>query len=303
MRNKLIFIFLDGVGLGDDVETNPMAHVKMPTLEQLIGKKLLRNVNIASKNIILKGIDACLGVQGAPQSATGQTCLFTGYNAPAFLGYHLMAYPSQELIQIIQKRSIFKYANEHNISNVFANSYTDGFFSSPDTSRYSVTTHSVLAANNRFNTLDDLVKGNAVHWDITNSTLQSLPNNYVSEISPFEAGKNLKNITNTYDLVVFECFIPDLIGHRKDWDKSITFFEMFDEFLRGILYDKDDSIHVLMSSDHGNIEDLSYGGHSKNKVPLLVIGNEAKKFEDINSIDEIFDAIFSKIFKVNSTSI
>ncbi|EDP94621.1 phosphoglyceromutase [Kordia algicida OT-1] len=302
MRNKLIFIFLDGVGLGDNVATNPLAKVDMPTVHQLTGKRLLRDVEVSSDKLLLKGIDACLGVKGIPQSATGQTCLFTGYNAPAFLGYHLMAYPSEELVQIIQKRSIFKYANAHNISNVFANSYTDGFFTSADTSRYSVTTYSVLAADNGFNTLDDLVDGNAVHWDITNSTLQGLPNNRVPEISPFQAGKNLKNITDTYDLVVFECFIPDLIGHRKDMSKSIAFFEMFDEFLRGILHNKEDHIHVLMSSDHGNIEDLSFGGHSKNEVPLLVIGNEAAQFKDVHRIDEIFDAIFSKVFKVGANT-
>ena len=297
MRKKLI-IFLDGVGLGDDVATNPLASVRMPILHQLTGKRLLRNVHVCSNKVLLKGIDACLNVDGIPQSATGQTCLFTGYNASAFLGYHLMAYPTEELVQIIQKRSIFKYANSHHISNVFANSYTDGFFTSDNTSRYSVTTHSVLAAHNRFNTLDDLIAGNAVHWDITNSTLQNMPNNRVPEISPFEAGKNLKNITNTHDLVVFECFLPDLIGHRKDMSKSVAFFDMFDEFLRGILYNKDDSIHVLMTSDHGNIEDLSFGGHSKNEVPLLVIGNEAKQFQEVARIDGIFDAIFSKFFNM-----
>ncbi|WP_046744437.1 alkaline phosphatase family protein [Kordia zhangzhouensis] len=300
MQNKLIYIFLDGVGLGDEVATNPLAQVSMPTLSQIVGKKLIRDVEVLTENVLLKGIDACLGVKGVPQSATGQTCLFTGYNAQAFLGYHLMAYPNDELVQIIEQRSIFKYANEQGLTNIFANSYTDGFFHSNNTSRYSVTTRSVLAANNRFNTMDDLMKGKAVHWDITNSTLQELPNNRVPEVSPYQAGINLKNLTDDYDLVVFECFLPDLIGHRKDMEKARWFFELFDEFLRGILYNKQDNIHILISSDHGNIEDLSFGGHSMNEVPLLVIGKQALQFQNVSRIDEIFDAIFSKLFHVKN---
>lgn len=302
MENKLLFIFLDGVGLGKDEALNPLAQVPMPTLFNLVGEKLTHSTQVIKSGFIAKGIDAILDVEGVPQSATGQASLFTGYNAQAFLGYHLMAYPNDELIGIINKRSIFKHAKENNIKSIFANSYTDGFFKSFDrnSSNYSVTTRCVLAANGKFNTLDDLNKGKAVHWDITNVTLQETPNNRVPLITPFKAGENLKNITNEYDLIVFECFLPDLIGHRKDMEKSIQFFEIFDEFLRGILHNKPENIHIVISSDHGNIEDLSYGGHSKNQVPLIVIGKEAQQFSEVKRIDQIFDTIFTKLFNTTS---
>lgn len=296
MNNKLIFIFLDGVGLGRDVDSNPLTKASMPTIFNLIGRKLINTINIVDQNILVKGIDACLGVEGVPQSATGQTALFTGFNAQSILGYHLTAYPNNELISLINRRSIFKYAKENHINSIFANSYTDRFFdySKQNISSYSVTTHCVLAAQLRFNTINDLKNGKAVHWDITNSTIQ----NEVSVISPFEAGQNLKNITNDYDLVLFECFLPDLIGHKKDMNSSILFLEMFDEFLRGVLANKSSNVNVLISSDHGNIEDLTTGGHTKNLVPLIFIGNLAHDFSRINSIDEIFNAIFSNIFNV-----
>ncbi len=200
MENKLIFIFLDGIGLGRNDDSNPFTKASMPTLLNLIGQKLINTTNIVEQNILVKGIDACLGVEGVPQSATGQTALFTGFNAQAILGYHLTAYPNNELISIIKNRSILKYAKEKHISSIFANSYTDKFFDSSkqNFSAYSVTTHCVLAAQKRFNTINDLINGKAVHWDITNSTLQ----NEVSVISPFKAGQNLKNITNDYDLVL-----------------------------------------------------------------------------------------------------
>ncbi|ELR68273.1 Phosphoglyceromutase [Fulvivirga imtechensis AK7] len=302
MKNKLIFIFLDGIGLGEHVDTNPLTKASMPTMHSLVGEPLTRHTNVVESDILVKGIDACLGVDGIPQSATGQTSLFTGFNAQAFLGHHLMAYPNNQLISLINKRSILKYAREKHIKSIFANSYTDGFFKSFDKTspNYSVTTRCVLAARTNFNTLDDLIENRAVHWDITNSTLQDIPNNRVPLVSPFKAGQNLKNITDDYDLVLFECFLPDLIGHKKDMDKSIMFLEMFDEFLKGVITDKAENVHILISSDHGNIEDLSFGGHSKNPVPLIFIGNRAPQFLDVNSIDEIFNAIFLKLFDTAS---
>ena len=36
-----------------------------------------------------------LGIEGLPQSATGQTALFTGINAAQLLGRHLFGFPNQ----------------------------------------------------------------------------------------------------------------------------------------------------------------------------------------------------------------
>ncbi len=92
-QHKLLFLFLDGVGLGeDDPATNPFASTPMPHLTELLGGhrlvsdgfqdgdgKLLTDNARAS----LLAMDACLGVEGLPQSATGQAALFTGKNVPA----------------------------------------------------------------------------------------------------------------------------------------------------------------------------------------------------------------------------
>ena len=300
MENRLIFIFLDGVGLGRHTDSNPFLKASMPTLLSLIGGKLIDTTKVLEPDVLVKGIDACLGVEGIPQSATGQTCLFTGFNAQAILGHHLMAYPNSELISLINKRSIFKHAKEKHVNSIFANSYTDGFFHSfnQGLSSYSVTTHCVLAAQIRFNSINDLLKKKAVHWDITNSTLQDISGR-VPVLSAFDAGQNLKNLANDYDLVVYECFLPDLIGHKMDMRESISFLEMFDEFLSGVIIDKSPNVNVLISSDHGNIEDLSTGGHTKNPVPLIFIGNLAGDFASVNSIDEIFNAIFLNVFNIN----
>lgn len=236
------------------------------------------------------------GVDGdpVPQSATGQAALFTGFNAPAKLGYHLPAYPNEELIALINEQSLFKYARERNIKSIFANSYTDGYFKNfnLDADNYSVTTRCVLAGQSKFNTIDDLIQERAVHWDITNFTLQNIPGNRVPVFTPHQAGKNLLGIAEDYDLILYECFLSDLIGHRKDMNKSLLFLETLDDFLKGLIADRPSHINILISSDHGNMEDLSTGGHTKNPVPLICLGNLAQKFSNVQAINQIFHTIF-----------
>src|SRR4030042_3221876 len=83
---RLLFIFLDGVGLGaDDAAVNPLAAVRMPTLEGLLGgRKLVSSAApFVGDHASLVSLDAALGVEGLPQSATGQAVLLTGINVPA----------------------------------------------------------------------------------------------------------------------------------------------------------------------------------------------------------------------------
>jgi 2,3-bisphosphoglycerate-independent phosphoglycerate mutase len=297
MKNKLIFVFLDGIGIRNEDKYNPFARASLPVLSALLGGKLVDGVEKRRSDLLVKGIDACLGVPGVPQSATGQAALFTGFNAPKSLGYHLPAYPNDDLIKLINERSIFKYASEQNLKSIFANSYTDGYFKAfnPNADNYSVTTRCVLAAQSRFNTIDDLIQGRAVHWDITNFSLQNTPENRAPVFTPFQAGKNLLHLASDYDLVLYECFLPDLIGHRKDMEKSLWFLKTLDDFLKGLTEKKPGNVNILISSDHGNMEDLSTGGHTKNPVPLICMGNLAPGFSNVEAIDQIFHTIFQNL--------
>ena len=44
--------------------------------------------------------DAWLGVEGRPQSASGQTTILTGVNVPAQLGYHKQGFPNAAMLEI-----------------------------------------------------------------------------------------------------------------------------------------------------------------------------------------------------------
>ena len=119
---------------------------------------------------LLASTDACLGVEGRPQSASGQTTILTGINAPATVGYHKQGFPNQALLDIIREHSLFVQLKRAGVSPItFANTYTKRFFESRP--RWiSATTAAVEAAGLRFNQVEDLRAGAAVYHDFTNAT-------------------------------------------------------------------------------------------------------------------------------------
>ena len=295
MFKKLIFLFLDGFGLGMDTISNPFVQAQMPFITGLINCKFISSPNNTEKNeLIFKGIDACLGVEGIPQSATGQTTLFTGVNASKYLGRHLTAFPNKPLIELIHKSSILKLAEENGIKSTFANAYGPNYFKlvKQGLRFHSVTTHCVFAANLTFRTLNDLLNGNAVYWDFTNLHIKESVDKTIPLITPYMAGKRLAALSNPYGLVLYECFMSDLIGHQQDMRKAIEFLENFDTFIQGIVENMDPEVSLLLTSDHGNIEDLSIKKHTYNHVPLLVKGPMAQQFKRAESISDLLNALF-----------
>jgi 2,3-bisphosphoglycerate-independent phosphoglycerate mutase len=109
---RILFIFMDGIGLGtDDPEINPLARTEMPFLGSLLGgQKLTASAApYESENVSLLALDAGLGVDGLPQSATGQAVLMTGINIPAELGYHYGPKPNPAGCKLSQKRKYFVF--------------------------------------------------------------------------------------------------------------------------------------------------------------------------------------------------
>lgn len=294
MSNKIIFIFLDGMGLDLYSEYNPLTKACMITLRDIFNSPLIKDKQIAGSGFLLKSLDACLGIRGIPQSATGQTALLTGINAAQKLGYHLPAFPNDSLVSIIKKHNIYKKVLALHKNPIFANAYSDLYFrlAKLKKRRHSVTTHCVMAANLPFLTLEDLLSDKAVFWDITRYTLKQKYNiNNIPPITAQEAGKHLAYMAREYDLVVFESFLPDLVGHSQNQKKAIKILETIDSFIGGVLAKMDNNVTVVISSDHGNIEDLSTNLHTTNPVPLIVIGDKAEAFLSAQSILDVSQCI------------
>jgi hypothetical protein len=267
---SVLLFFIDGLGIGTRGAHNP--------LDGLAGAEPLAVFQDEGQEIIFDGVlvrtDACLGVEGRPQSASGQTTILTGVNAPERLGYHKQGFPNEALREIISEHSIFLQLKRAGIvPNTFANAYTQKFFETRP--RWvSATTVAVEAAAMQFRDLDDLQAGRAVFQDYTNEMLieRGFP---ASRRTPEEAAGILASIVREHRFTLYEYFITDKVGHSQDMEAAHRVLTGLAQFVRRLLSLLDlNRTTVLLTSDHGNIEDLSSRNHTLNPVPTLIWGEQ-----------------------------
>lgn len=106
---SVLLLFIDGVGLGDDAAYNPWAALPTPSLNDLLSGKSLTKAAVGrhGDGVLLLETDARLGVDGLPQSATGQATIFTGRNAPKFLERHMSGLPFKRLRQFVREDNLY----------------------------------------------------------------------------------------------------------------------------------------------------------------------------------------------------
>jgi hypothetical protein len=295
--HRVLFVFLDGIGLAPEGPDNPFGQVPMPRLESLLGGPLVLDGRLGrlGESVLFRALDANLGVPGLPQSATGQTALFTGVNAPQAVGDHVTAHPTAPLREIIARESVLKRAAEARARVLFANAHSRRFWEMVEKSRrrMGASTLTALAAGAPIPDLEDLARGEAVMWDITHEIANHYLELELPLVAPPEAGRRLARLADAYDLVLFESFLPDLAGHRRlepEWVLS-----RLDGLLGGILDHRSPEVTLLVSSDHGNLEDVTTKAHTANPVPLLAVGPAATFFQEAESIMAVAPAILAAL--------
>ncbi|MGI6451583.1 MAG: metalloenzyme [Desulfitobacteriia bacterium] len=295
-------IFVDGLGMGTEAD-NPVVTAHTPNIDQLLGGHYLwGDRRLKNGYCTLFTLDATLGISGIPQSATGQTALWTGINTAKELGYHLNAYPNKELQEIISKYSIFKQLAEKGRKVCYANAFTQKYekLIAGGQKKHSASTLCALAGGVRLRRREDLLQGKAVYQDITNEIFRQRGEN-VPLAKPYEAGQKLAGISLEHDFTLFEYFQTDLRGHKRNIEKAILTIEILDEFLGGYLSVAQNAacsgkqMALLLTSDHGNIEDLTTSSHTLNKVPALCWSNFGLEWPEIKSITEVTPAILEVI--------
>ncbi|MDG5817025.1 hypothetical protein QA601_18150 [Chitinispirillales bacterium ANBcel5] len=287
IKQKIIFIFLDGFGLGKKTPLNPIYTFKLFT--ELLDEPLVDGIDIRSNDTVVKGIDACLDVDGIPQSATGQIALFCGVNGAKLLGYHRPAFPCKLLRQQIDQGNIFLNTVNSGKSATFANAYRNEYFERVKSGdgKKSVTTLCCLSAGVTLRGIDQYNNSEAVLWDITGSYTQRTVDYPINGISPQKAGDIIGALSQKHDLVVYESFLPDFLGHSCDINQAETLCSTLNCFIESLLKNLDGNTTVLITSDHGNFEDLSTRSHTKNPVPLFARGAAADPFYSAESIIDV----------------
>jgi 2,3-bisphosphoglycerate-independent phosphoglycerate mutase len=294
---SVLLFFIDGLGIGKRGPFNP--------LDNLPGAAPLAVFQDETPERFLDGVvvptDPRLGIEGRPQSASGQTTILTGVNAPAAVGYHKQGFPNQALLEIIANHSIFRQLVDAGVQPVtFANAYTSRFFT--ERPRWvSATTAAVEAAGLRFRTIDDVKNDNAIFMDYTNRFLIELGLD-VTERSEAEAATVLARIVAENRFTLYEYFITDKVGHAQDMDKARTVLTSLALFIRELLIKLDlERTTVILTSDHGNIEDLSIRNHTLHAVPTIIWGAQREQVAArIQTLADITPAIVALLAAVST---
>ena len=298
---KVLFIFLDGVGLGDDnPEVNPFAHTSMPNLEVLLDKHKLvadgrardrhhKETLVETRYASLLALDACLGVEGTPQSATGQATLLTGINVPAILGFHEGPKPTPPIYNLIKKGTILSALAKRGKSVALVNAFPPRYFENIQAGYRipGVIALSTQQAGFNLKTATDLLNGNAISADFTaegwrtHLSLQDTP-----VINHHQAGERLARLANETDLTIFEYWLTDVAGHHQDMQTAGSLLNALDEVIGSLIQSWDIGRGlIVLTSDHGNLEDLSTRHHTTNDVPLLIIGSLEQRKAFISEVN------------------
>jgi 2,3-bisphosphoglycerate-independent phosphoglycerate mutase len=291
---RVLFFFLDGVGLGPaDPETNPFATAAMPNLMGLLeGRRLtITEHPVETSRATLTSLDANLGIQGLPQSATGQAALLTGLNVPVLVGGHYGPKPTPPIIEILSNGNLFsktlQLGKQAAMLNAFPPRYFDGLTSGRRLP--GAMAMAVRHAGLPLKTERDLYNGRGLSADFTGNawrTMLGFPD--VPVLTPQVAGGRLASLAMEADLALFEIWITDVIGHRQDHQAAREFLETFDQVLGGLLDAWDDRQGlILLTSDHGNLEDLTTRRHTNNPVPCLLVGDLALRHAFLHNLHDL----------------
>ncbi len=301
----IFYLFLDGVGFGEcNSEKNPFTKYATGFFLPLGGKSLPENSNLSRGEYIQT--DASMGIKGLPQSATGQTSLWTGINTPGILKRHVSGFPTFTLKKIISEFSIIKVFQEHGKTASFLNCYSPVYMENMEkNSRYlSASTLIQLAASPILKNLDDLREGRGLFMDITHEIFVEFSKTFLPESDtlknirdPYEMGKKVKEMGKDQDLILFEYFLTDKIGHSMEWEKAKWTIDIVEKFIEGVLETLDPlEDQLIITSDHGNLEDLSDKVHTTNPVPTFLYGKYSKNMKSkIKSLCDIVPALYEEV--------
>ena len=275
----VLVLFLDGVGLGqDDRSCNPLAAARTPFLETVLGgRKLLAGAApFHGELATLVAIDACLGVAGMPQSASGQAALLTGRNVPAEIGEHYGPKPNPAIAEIVRTRNLFMETVQRGGSAALLNAYPPAYYQAIDSRRrlYSAIPMAARAAGLALMTAEDLQAGRALSPDFTGAGWRAQPGFPPAPLlTPRQAGLRLASLASAYSLAWFDHWPSDYAGHRASMPQAVELVETLDGVLAALMESWAERRGlIVVTSDHGNLEDLRGRRHTRNPVPGLLLG-------------------------------
>jgi hypothetical protein len=282
-------VFVDGVGIGpSDDALNPFLAAALPTLRSLLGGDVptLERPSVTGARATAFPLDALLGVEGIPQSGTGQTALLTGLNAPQRFGRHFGPWVPVSLRPALSEENILVRAVRGGRRVAFANAYPADYLALRPR-RVAAPPLAADSAGLLVRHSEALGRGEAVSSEIVNDGWRKhLGHTELPVVSPDEAGRNLARIAAAHELTFFAHYATDHVGHRGGRPEAIRALERLDAFIGGLLDEVPENTSVVVASDHGNIEDVTKG-HTLNPALGLVIDADHERWSGVTALTDV----------------
>ncbi len=271
---RVSWLMLDGVGLLETHDRHPFSDLFLPTLQHLGVTAVSHSM---SKNFVVRALDANLGIEGLPQSGTGQTTILTGINASAALGFHHGPWVSPSLKPILE-HSVLKRLGSVRLANYYPAQYKLAL--EQGKRRLNAIATSALAAGASLEAENGL-------------GISPLLRPYeASSGNPKQIREWAKNFMySKSNVTIFDLWWTDSVGHEMDLLEAQALAMRLEQFCAACLeFQQPDSL-FLITSDHGNFEDLRIKTHTRNPVPLAAVGIGAEHFANAKSLIDIAAAL------------
>ncbi len=298
-----LLVFVDGIGYGRNGPENPFAGMHLRVLGPLGSGGAGGGAGGPTFDGAQYGaLDPSLGYPGLPQSATGQAVLFTGEDLIGPTGGHWPAQPTRSLGEKIAEYSFLRRARADGLRAAFLNGYDEGraahlerVLRGEERARRrfapSASTWAALAGGGALRSLADVAAGRAATFDLTGELLREhgvpAPRRTVRE-----AAQAIAHAAGEEDLALFELFLTDVAGHAQNRDFARSEIDKTDRFLAELFGAIDPTRQtVIVTSDHGNLEDLSTRSHTNAAVPRIAFGHGAGAFEGARDLRGVVPAM------------
>ncbi|MEM7119314.1 MAG: alkaline phosphatase family protein [Chloroflexota bacterium] len=301
--NYVHLFFMDGVGLGrDEPAHNPFQQAKLPHLNALFGKEwfLAKQQPIQTDRATLVPTDATLDMPGRPQSATGQATILTGRNVSRLVGEHYGPKPNKAVRAVIQENNIFQEVVRAGGHAALLTPYPQPYFDAINSGKrlLSAVPLAATTAGVSLMTGADLAANRAVSPGFTNEAWRThLGYTDMPQLTLAEASRQIIKLAATYHFSFFEHWPSDRLGHRGPVEDAVRHLEMLDTVLGHLIAEWPTERGLLIiTSDHGNIEDKSHRQHTTNPVPTVLVGaDHAVYAQKIHSLVDIAAIVRQKL--------
>ena len=262
----IVWLALDGVGHPQDAPDGSVWAQPLGTLRRLVDAG--------------RCLDATLGVPGLPQSGTGQACWLTGRDAVRVMGEHFGPHPGPTLQRLLREESLPVRLAQAGARVALGNEYVPAYVQALESgagrrNRMGCFPFSFRAAGLALNPPGLPLLGATLGLPYARPWA-GVPHEETALDALARHGAALARAATEVDLLALDLRFGDLLGPAGAPDvpgdalgAGRSYLRRVDALLSGLL---GAGVRVVISSDHGNLEDLRTKGHTLAGVPFAGAG-------------------------------